>query len=88
VINVFPRTSPQAAATTTLLNRLRDNVIPPIERSTRSAVYVGGTTALFADFSSLLSSKLPLFIGAVVLISALLLLAVFRSVFVAVRRSR
>jgi RND superfamily putative drug exporter len=85
VINVFPKTAPQAAATTTLLNRLRDNVIPPLERSTKAAVYVGGTTALFADFSSLLSSKLPLFIGAVVLISALLLLAVFRSVFVAVK---
>ena len=85
VINVFPRTSPQAAATTTLLNRLRDDVIPPLERTTKAAVYVGGTTALFADFSSLLSSKLPLFIGAVVLISALLLLAVFRSVFVAVK---
>jgi RND superfamily putative drug exporter len=85
VINVFPKTSPQAAATTTLLNRLRNSVIPPLERSTKAAVYVGGTTALFADFSSLLSSKLPLFIGAVVLISALLLLAVFRSVFVAVK---
>ena len=85
VINVFPRTSPQAAATTTLLNRLRDDVIPPLEHTTRANVYVGGTTALFADFSSLLSSKLPLFIGAVVLISALLLLAVFRSVFVAVK---
>ena len=85
VINVFPKTSPQAAATTTLLNRLRDNVIPPLERSTKAAVYVGGTTALFADFSSLLASKLPLFIGAVVLISALLLLIVFRSVFVAVK---
>ncbi len=85
VINVFPKTSPQAAATTTLLNRLRDNVIPPLEHSTKAAVYVGGTTALFADFSSLLSSKLPLFIGAVVLISALLLLVVFRSLFVAVK---
>jgi len=85
VINVFPRTSPQAAATTTLLNRLRDNVIPPLEHTTRAAVYVGGTTALFADFSSLLASKLPLFIGAVVLISALLLLVVFRSVFVALK---
>jgi len=85
VINVFPKTSPQAAATTTLLNRLRDDVIPPLERSTKAAVYVGGTTALFADFSSLLSSKLPLFIGAVVLISALLLLAVFRSLFIAVK---
>ncbi|MGA3361475.1 MAG: MMPL family transporter [Solirubrobacteraceae bacterium] len=85
VINVFPKTAPQAAATTTLLNRLRNEVIPPLERSTKASAYVGGTTALFADFSSLLSSKLPLFIGAVVLISALLLLAVFRSVFVAVK---
>ena len=85
VINVFPRTSPQDAKTSTLLNRLRDNVIPPLEHATHAAVYVGGTTALFADFSSLLSSKLPLFIGAVVLISALLLLIVFRSVFVAVK---
>jgi RND superfamily putative drug exporter len=85
VINVFPKTAPQDAATSTLLTRLRDSVIPPLERSTRTAVYVGGTTALFADFSSLLSSKLPLFIGAVVLISALLLLLVFRSVFVAAK---
>ena len=85
VINVFPKTAPQDAATSTLLTRLRDRVIPPLERSTKAAVYVGGTTALFADFSSLLASKLPLFIGAVVLISALLLLVVFRSVFVAVK---
>ena len=85
VINIFPKTAPQDAATSTLLTRLRNNVIPPLERSTKTAVYVGGTTALFADFSSLLASKLPLFIGAVVLISALLLLVVFRSVFVAVK---
>jgi RND superfamily putative drug exporter len=85
VINVFPKTAPRDAATSTLLNRLRDRVIPPLERSTKAAVYVGGTTALFADFSSLLASKLPLFIGAVVLISALLLLVVFRSVFVALK---
>ena len=85
VINVFPKTAPQDAATSTLLTRLRNDVIPPLERSTKTTVYVGGTTALFADFSSLLSSKLPLFIGAVVLISALLLLVVFRSVFVALK---
>ena len=60
-------------------------MIPPLEARTKATVYVGGTTALFADFSSLLASKLPLFIGAVVLISALLLLVVFRSVFVAVK---
>jgi RND superfamily putative drug exporter len=85
VINVFPKTAPRDAATSTLLTRLRNTVIPPLERRTAAAVYVGGTTALFADFSSLLSSKLPLFLGAVVLISALLLLVVFRSVFVAIK---
>jgi RND superfamily putative drug exporter len=85
VINVFPKTEPRAAATSDLLSRLRNTVLPPLERRTGTAVYVGGTTALFADFSSLLSSKLPLFLGAVVLISALLLLVVFRSVFVALK---
>jgi RND superfamily putative drug exporter len=85
VINVIPKTTPRAAATSTLLTRLRDVVIPPLERRTHAIVYAGGTTALFADFSSYLASKLPLFIGAVVLISAFLLLAVFRSVFVAAK---
>jgi RND superfamily putative drug exporter len=85
VINVIPKTAPRDEATSTLLSRLRNDVIPPLERTTHATVYVGGTTALFADFSSLLASKLPLFIGAVVLISALLLLVVFRSVFVAAK---
>jgi RND superfamily putative drug exporter len=85
VINVIPKTTPRAKATSTLLSLMRDKVIPPLERSTHATVYVGGTTALFADFSSFLAGKLPLFIGAVVLISALLLLLVFRSVFVAAK---
>ena len=42
-------------------------------------VLIGGQTAIFADFASVLSSKLPLFIGVVVLLSFLLLAAVFRS---------
>jgi RND superfamily putative drug exporter len=42
-------------------------------------VYVGGTTAIFADFARVLSSKLPLFIGLVVVLSFILLAIVFRS---------
>ncbi len=42
-------------------------------------VLVGGTTAIFEDFSHILSAKLPLFIGVVVVLSFLLLMAVFRS---------
>ena len=40
---------------------------------------VGGQTAIFEDFSKVLADKLPLFIGVVVLLSFLLLMAVFRS---------
>ena len=40
---------------------------------------VGGQTAIFEDFSKVLANKLPLFIGVVVLLSFLLLMAVFRS---------
>ncbi len=43
---------------------------------------VGGQTAIFEDFSKVLANKLPLFIGVVVLLSFLLLMAVFRSLVV------
>ena len=42
-------------------------------------VYVGGVTAGAVDFATTLGHKLPLFIGVVVLLCALLLLIVFRS---------
>ena len=45
-------------------------------------MYVGGLTAIFADFAHVLSHKLPLFIGIVVLLSFLLLAVVFRSLVV------
>jgi RND superfamily putative drug exporter len=78
-IQVYPRTSPQSAQTTTLVTHVRDSVLPPVERATGATVYVGGATASQADFAHVLSSKLPLFIGVVIALSALLLMVVFRS---------
>jgi RND superfamily putative drug exporter len=78
-ITVYPRSSPQAYATTQLVARLRHTVIPPIAARTGMTVYVGGVTAGAVDFATTLGHKLPLFIGVVVLLSALLLLVVFRS---------
>jgi RND superfamily putative drug exporter len=78
-ITVYPHSSPQAYATTQLVERLRDGVVPPIEAHTGMAVYVGGVTAGAVDFATTLGHKLPLFIGVVVLLSALLLMIVFRS---------
>ncbi len=78
-ITVYPSSSPQAYATTQLVERLRGKVIPPLAGRTGMAVYVGGVTAGAVDFANTLGHKLPLFIGVVVLLSALLLLIVFRS---------
>jgi RND superfamily putative drug exporter len=78
-IQVYPRSSPQSAQTTSLVTHLRNSVLPPLERATGTTVYVGGATASQADFAHVLSSKLPLFIGVVIALSALLLLVVFRS---------
>jgi RND superfamily putative drug exporter len=61
------------------VTHLRNSVLPPLERATGTTVYVGGATASQTDFAHVLSSKLPLFIGIVIALSALLLLVVFRS---------
>jgi RND superfamily putative drug exporter len=79
VLSAYPRSSPQSPATTTLVKDLRRNVIPPLERRTHTTAYVGGATAIFIDFSSVLSAKLWQFIAVVVALSALLLAVVFRS---------
>ena len=82
VISVYPSTSPQSATTTALVKRLRNVVLPAVESRTGATVYVGGGTATFIDFATILSSKLWLFIGIVVALSALLLLVVFRSLLI------
>jgi RND superfamily putative drug exporter len=82
IANIYPAGSPQAASTSDLLNRVRNQVIPAATKGTGLTVLVGGTTAIFEDFSHILSAKLPLFIGIVVLLSFLLLMAVFRSLLI------
>ena len=80
VLDVIPTTSPQSSHTTDLINQLRDHVIPAAEHGTSLHVYVGGQTAVFGDFASVLSSKLPLFLAVVVLLGCLLLMLAFRSI--------
>ena len=82
VIRVIPSTSPQSAETTTLVRTLRDDVVPQAVAGSDVAVHVGGVTAAGIDVSDRLASRLPWFIGAVLVLSFLLLLAVFRSVLV------
>jgi putative drug exporter of the RND superfamily len=79
LIIVYPTTAPQDGATTNLVIHLRNDVIPKAEGTSGAKVLVGGDTAIFIDFAHVLSAKLPLFIGLVVLLSFILLSIVLRS---------
>ncbi len=79
LIDAYPTTSPQASQTTALIYHLRNDTVPNTVGDSGVKVLVGGSTALFVDFANVLTSKLPLFIGLVVLMSFILLCIVFRS---------
>ncbi|MEV7871289.1 MMPL family transporter [Streptomyces sp. NPDC088124] len=78
----FPDSAPQAEATSLLVDRLRDEVLPPLERRTGAELLVGGATAATEDFAATVSARMPLFVAIVVGLSALLLLVVFRSLLI------
>ena len=74
VLTAIPTTGPADPETSATITQVRD-VIP-------GNVYVSGITAVTDDLNSQLAEKLPLFIGAVIAVSFLLLMLVFRSVVV------
>jgi RND superfamily putative drug exporter len=82
IATVIPATGPQDTATEQLVHHIRDDVLPPAVAGTALSVHVGGMTASGIDFSDMIGKRLPLFIGAVLVLSFLLLLMVFRSVLV------
>ena len=82
ILQVFPTTSPQENATSDLVKQLRGDVLPSFEQQLGIVAHVGGTTAIYDDFATYISGKLPLFFGIVILLSALLLMVAFRSLLV------
>ena len=79
IVEVIPSTSPQDVKTSELITHLRTDVIPAAEKGNGLKVLVGGATAIFDDFASIITSKLPLFIGVIVVLGCLLLFIAFRS---------
>ncbi|MGZ5351069.1 MAG: MMPL family transporter, partial [Actinomycetota bacterium] len=79
---LYPTTAPQDEATTDLVHRLRDEVLPAATQGTGLDVAVSGSVAAAVDFSEYLTARLPLFIGVVLALSFLLLMLVFRSLLV------
>ena len=78
ILTVIPKTAPQDEATSQLVSTLREDVIP----ASGARAYVGGSTATFEDMADRVAERLPIFIGVVVGLSLLLLMAAFRSIVV------
>jgi putative drug exporter of the RND superfamily len=79
---LIPTMEPQDEGTNTLVHDLRDRVVPNATAGTGLRVHIGGDAATNVDFTDVISRRLPIFIAAVLALSFLLLLAVFRSVLV------
>ena len=82
---VVPTTGPQDTDTVDVLHRLRDEAVPAALDGSPAVAKVGGAVAAFADEAEYMQPRLPVFIGAVIALSFLLLLMVFRSLLVALK---
>jgi putative drug exporter of the RND superfamily len=71
---VIPKTSPQDPKTSDLVTNLRDTL--------PNRVYVGGAVATLDDMAAKIAGRLPIFIALVIGLSIVLLMAVFRSIWV------
>ncbi|HEX2273080.1 MAG TPA: MMPL family transporter [Acidimicrobiales bacterium] len=80
--NLVPTSGPQEETTVALLKRLRNDVLPAAEAEAGVDVAVTGTVGVNNDFSNYLEARLPFFFLAVLALSFLLLMVVFRSLLV------
>ncbi|CAA9280477.1 MAG: Integral membrane protein, partial [uncultured Corynebacteriales bacterium] len=79
---VFPTTGPQERATADTVARLRADVLPAAVGPGPARAHVGGAAASLSDVGRRTSQRLPVFVAAVLALSFLLLMVVFRSVVV------
>ena len=82
IISVTPTTAPQDAKTSALLERLREDVVPAAVGDTTVQASVTGSTAMVEDISSRIQQRMPYFLAAVIGLSFLVLMLVFRSILV------
>ena len=85
LIQVFPETAPQDEATSDLVRSLRAEVVPSAVAGSTLDVNVTGRVASSIDFTAHLSGRTPLFVGAVLALSFVLLMIVFRSIVVPIK---
>ena len=82
VITFIARSAPQSAESTSLVTRVRDDVFPAVERTAGTQTWVAGPVPGRYDVAQRARDRMPWFVGAVLAVSFLLLMVVFRSVLV------
>ena len=82
LIQIVPTSSPQDAATAETVERLRGEVIPPLLAGTGVEANLTGAVPNSIDFTDYLSGRIIVFFAAVLGVSFLLLMMVFRSILV------
>jgi RND superfamily putative drug exporter len=80
VVAVIPKGAPQDRSTEQLVHRLRTQI-----KQRGLSMHVGSVTAIAIDAADHVGARLPYMVVAVIVLSFLLLMAVFRSVLVAVK---
>ena len=80
LITVVPKSSPTSDATEALVNRIAGEVQPIV--GAKVTVDATGVTPAMIALSNRITERLPFFIGAVILLSFLLLVVEFRSILV------
>src|SRR5690606_9275560 len=70
---------PQSTATEAIVTELRESTAPLLQDQGAS-IHVTGSTAANMDFTAKLQGSMPFFVLTVVLLSALILVAAFRSI--------
>ena len=79
---VKPDSAPSAQETTALLDRIRSETAEKIEAQSGAKIYVGGSQAVAEDFTTVLTSALPLFLLLVVGLGFLALMLLFHSLLI------
>jgi putative drug exporter of the RND superfamily len=81
LLTANPTTAPQDERTDQLVRHLRSDVLPATVRGTDARVSLTGQ-AMVTDLTDRITDRLPLFIAAIVALSFVLLMIVFRSILV------
>jgi RND superfamily putative drug exporter len=80
LVFVTPDSAPQDEATGTLVDRLRNDVVPAATEGSDAVVYVSGLTAAFQDIADRIMERLPLFLLYIIGVTFLVLAMAFRSI--------